>query len=120
MMASSLMDCLPEIARRIDQAESLVLALDFDGTLTPFRPRPDEVVLPESSPRHSGALRQAAAGDGDDRQRPQSRRHCQSSRIAGTDLCGQPRAGNPGPRPGLLGTNSRRSDRITGAAHDAT
>ncbi len=48
MTTGSLMDCLPEIARRIDRAQSLVLALDFDGTLTPFRQRPDQVTLSES------------------------------------------------------------------------
>jgi hypothetical protein len=35
-----LMDHLPAIAARIDRASGIVLGLDFDGTLTPIRPRP--------------------------------------------------------------------------------
>jgi trehalose 6-phosphate phosphatase len=41
------MDVLPEIAARIDRAGSILLGLDFDGTLTPLRPRPDEATLAE-------------------------------------------------------------------------
>jgi len=43
------MDNLPEIAGRVDRAESTLLGLDFDGTLTPIRPRPDEVIPSESA-----------------------------------------------------------------------
>ncbi len=47
MTTLNLTESLPEIASRIDRAESILLGLDFDGTLTPIRPRPEEVVLPE-------------------------------------------------------------------------
>jgi trehalose 6-phosphate phosphatase len=43
-----LMDRLPEIAARIDRAGRIVLGLDFDGTLTPIRPRPDDAVLSDT------------------------------------------------------------------------
>jgi len=33
----------PQVARRIRSASHLVLFLDFDGTLTPLRPRPEDV-----------------------------------------------------------------------------
>ena len=39
------MERLPEVARRIDRAEKILLGLDFDGTLTPIRSRPEEAVL---------------------------------------------------------------------------
>jgi trehalose-phosphatase len=42
------MDRLPEIAARIDRAGRIVLGLDFDGTLTPIRPRPDDAVLSDT------------------------------------------------------------------------
>jgi trehalose 6-phosphate phosphatase len=48
MTPRSLMESLPEIACRIDRAGSILVALDFDGTLTPIRPRPGDVVLAES------------------------------------------------------------------------
>lgn len=47
MTAIDLMERIPELARQIDQAGSLLLGLDFDGTLTPIRPRPDDVILAE-------------------------------------------------------------------------
>jgi trehalose 6-phosphate phosphatase len=40
-----LMDRLPGIADRIDRAETILLGLDFDGTLTPIRQHPDDAVL---------------------------------------------------------------------------
>lgn len=40
-----LMESLSEIGRRLDHAAEIFLGLDFDGTLTPIRPRPDDVVL---------------------------------------------------------------------------
>jgi trehalose-phosphatase len=42
-----LMDHLPAIAARIDRASGIVLGLDFDGTLTPIRPRPEDAALSE-------------------------------------------------------------------------
>jgi trehalose-phosphatase len=47
MTTFGLMESLPEIARRIDQAKSILLGLDFDGTLVPIRSHPDEVTLAE-------------------------------------------------------------------------
>jgi trehalose 6-phosphate phosphatase len=45
MSPTHLMATLPELARRINQAEQFVVGLDFDGTLTPIRSRPEDVVL---------------------------------------------------------------------------
>jgi trehalose 6-phosphate phosphatase len=47
MTALDLIDSLPELARRIDRAETILLGLDFDGTLTPIRQHPDAAVLSE-------------------------------------------------------------------------
>jgi trehalose-phosphatase len=38
-----LFDCWPQVARRIRSAGHLILFLDFDGTLTRLRPRPEDV-----------------------------------------------------------------------------
>ena len=38
-----LFDCWPQVARRIRSAGHLALFLDFDGTLTRLRPRPEDV-----------------------------------------------------------------------------
>ncbi len=48
MTVPSAMESLPEIARRIDRARRILLALDFDGTLTPIRSRPRDAVLGET------------------------------------------------------------------------
>jgi trehalose 6-phosphate phosphatase len=48
MKGRSVLDSLPEIARRIDRAGRILLALDFDGTLTPICARPGDVVLAET------------------------------------------------------------------------
>lgn len=45
MTPRDLTESLPEIGRRIDEARSLFLGLDFDGTLAPIGPRPDDVIL---------------------------------------------------------------------------
>jgi trehalose 6-phosphate phosphatase len=47
MTLPCLLDVKPEIAARIDRSWSILLGLDFDGTLTPLRARPDEVMLAE-------------------------------------------------------------------------
>ena len=47
MSKRNLMDSLPEIVGPIDRAGKILLALDFDGTLTPIRSRPEEAVLAE-------------------------------------------------------------------------
>jgi trehalose 6-phosphate phosphatase len=47
MTTRNLMESLPEIACRIDRAGTILIGLDFDGTLTPIRAHPDEVALPE-------------------------------------------------------------------------
>ena len=47
MTAHDLRDSLSELVHRIDQAETLLLGLDFDGTLTPICPKPDDVILAE-------------------------------------------------------------------------
>jgi trehalose-phosphatase len=44
-MTTNLLESLPEIAGRMDRAGPILLGLDYDGTLTPIRPRPDEAVL---------------------------------------------------------------------------
>jgi trehalose 6-phosphate phosphatase len=48
MTRPNVMESLSEIGRRIDQAGRILLALDFDGTLTPIRPYPGDAVLAES------------------------------------------------------------------------
>src|SRR5258708_30108938 len=40
-----------QIGPRLQAAESLALFLDFDGTLAPTRPRPENAVLDESTRR---------------------------------------------------------------------
>jgi trehalose-phosphatase len=45
MTTRNLLEWLPSIARRVNQARSIFLGLDFDGTLVPICPRPDDVVL---------------------------------------------------------------------------
>jgi trehalose 6-phosphate phosphatase len=47
-MIPSLIDVLPEVARRIDRSGPILLALDFDGTLTPLRSRPAVVYLADA------------------------------------------------------------------------
>jgi trehalose-phosphatase len=47
MTAHMVMESLPEIARRIDRAGKILVGLDFDGTLTPIRDRPGNVVFEE-------------------------------------------------------------------------
>lgn len=40
-----LLTCWPEVARRLHDARRVILFLDFDGTLTPLRRRPEDVQL---------------------------------------------------------------------------
>jgi len=49
-----LFSCWNEVAERIRKASAIVLFLDFDGTLSPLRPRPEDVYL-------SGATRSVVA-----------------------------------------------------------
>ena len=44
-MAQHLFDRWHEVSRRIGAASAITLFLDFDGTLAPFQPRPEEVRL---------------------------------------------------------------------------
>ena len=46
-----LFDCWSQVAERVRLADRLALFLDFDGTLAPFRTRPDEVNLSDSTRR---------------------------------------------------------------------
>ncbi len=46
-MIPCLNDALPEITGRIDHSRAILLGLDFDGTLTPLRNRPEVVTLPD-------------------------------------------------------------------------
>lgn len=48
MMPLDLLGSLAEIAGRIDDSGSLLLGLDFDGTLTPIRTRPELATLDDS------------------------------------------------------------------------
>jgi trehalose-phosphatase len=48
MTNPSPLDARPEIADRIQRSGSILLGLDFDGTLTPLVARPDEAVLSDS------------------------------------------------------------------------
>lgn len=47
MTTPNLLESLPEIAQRVDEARSLLLGLDFDGTLAPICPWPEQVALPD-------------------------------------------------------------------------
>jgi trehalose 6-phosphate phosphatase len=47
MSIPNLLDSLPEVARWIDRSRSILLGLDFDGTLTPLCPSPDDAILAE-------------------------------------------------------------------------
>src|SRR4051812_31571056 len=40
-----LFSCWNEVAQRIRTASAIALFLDFDGTLSPLRPRPEDVYL---------------------------------------------------------------------------
>jgi len=44
-----LLGCWSEVATRLRDAGAIALFLDFDGTLVPFRSRPEEVRLPAST-----------------------------------------------------------------------
>lgn len=44
-----LFDCWPKVARRLQRARHVALFLDFDGTLTPLRRRPEQVVVDETT-----------------------------------------------------------------------
>jgi trehalose 6-phosphate phosphatase len=44
-----LFDCWAKVSERIRSAEHVALFLDFDGTLAPFRVRPDAVSLSDST-----------------------------------------------------------------------
>jgi trehalose 6-phosphate phosphatase len=45
MKPLKLMESLRDISDRIDRAGDILLGLDFDGTLAPIQPRPEDVVL---------------------------------------------------------------------------
>jgi trehalose-phosphatase len=47
--AVDLFQAWPAIARRLKAARRIALVLDFDGTLVPIAPRPEEVVLEDST-----------------------------------------------------------------------
>ncbi|MGA8233828.1 MAG: trehalose-phosphatase [Candidatus Acidiferrales bacterium] len=47
--ASDLFQAWPAIARRLKAARRIALVLDFDGTLVPIAPRPEEVVLEDAT-----------------------------------------------------------------------
>ncbi len=47
MTIPCLSDALPEIATRVADSSSILVGLDFDGTLAPLRPRPEDVALDE-------------------------------------------------------------------------
>jgi trehalose 6-phosphate phosphatase len=51
-----LFECWKEIADRLNQARTIALFLDFDGTLTRIRPRPEEVLLNASTRRTLSVL----------------------------------------------------------------
>ena len=45
-MLSYLVDLVVDVQERLQASERTFLFLDFDGTLAPLRPRPDEARLP--------------------------------------------------------------------------
>lgn len=49
MTIRRLRDALQEVSVWFQSADRILLGLDFDGTLAPIRPRPDEAVLPDST-----------------------------------------------------------------------
>lgn len=48
-MTQRLEDHLPAILERVESAEALLLLLDFDGTLAPIAPTPEEAALPANT-----------------------------------------------------------------------
>ncbi len=56
--ARHLFDCWPQVVRSLHSAQSFVLFVDFDGTLTPLRERPSDV--PPLDPSWRGLLRRLA------------------------------------------------------------
>jgi trehalose-phosphatase len=47
-MTRPLAEVLPALAARLDQADQIIIGLDFDGTLVPIRSRPEDVHLSPS------------------------------------------------------------------------
>ena len=49
-------ECRAELAERLGSVPRLLVATDFDGTLTPIRPRPEDVVMPTGARESLAAL----------------------------------------------------------------
>jgi trehalose 6-phosphate phosphatase len=45
-MPDFLFDCIPQVFKRIHESDHVVVFLDYDGTLVPFKEKPDDVVTP--------------------------------------------------------------------------
>ena len=97
-----LLNVWPAITAQLQRANRILALFDYDGTLTPIAPRPQDAILPDETrqrlttltnhPRYTVGL---VSGPQPNRPRNPNRRHPQP------DLRRQPRPRNPRPQPNL-------------------